>query len=305
MTSPRGPLLIAALALLWGANFLWIALALRGFTPVQLTFGRMILGAAVLLPIVVLRREHLPRDIGTWAHLAIAGLVAGSAPYLLFALAETRISSGAAGTLNATTPLWTLALAVALRQELRPTPAKAAGFLLGFVGCLIMFSPWRSGGLDPLGGAYCLAAALSYAISYIYMRRYLTPGNLSPLTLSASQLLTATAWIAVALPFDPTPDTAIPGLLPWAALLILGLLGTGIAYVINYALIRSEGASGASVVTYLVPIVALTLGTAIAAEPLSASLVAGAALVLIGVVLSQNRSLWWARRRRRGRTRQQ
>ncbi|MGH3938201.1 MAG: DMT family transporter [Pseudonocardiaceae bacterium] len=305
MTPIRSSLVIVALALFWGANFLWIALALRGFTPVQLTFGRMILGAAVLLPIVVLRRDHLPRDVGTWAHLAVAGLVASSAPYLLFALAETRISSGAAGTLNVTTPLWTLALAVALRQELRPTPAQTAGFLLGFFGCLVMFSPWQGGGLDVLGGAYCLAAALSYAISYVYMRRYLTPRNLSPLTLSASQLLTATAWIAPALPFAPAPDTTAPGLLPWTALLILGLLGTGIAYVINYALIRSEGASGASVVTYLVPIVALTLGTAVAAEPLSASLVAGAALVLIGVVLSRSRSVWWAHRRRQHRICQQ
>lgn len=304
MIATRGPLLIAALALLWGANFLWIALALRGFTPVQLTFGRMILGAAVLLPIVVLRRERLPRDVRTWAHLAVAGLVANSAPYLLFALAETRISSGAAGTLNATTPLWTLAFAVALGQERRPAPGQVAGFLLGFVGCLVMFSPWQGGGLDVLGGAYCLAAALSYAISFVYMRRYLTPRNLSPLTLSASQLLAATAWITFALLFDPASDTSAPGFLPWTALLILGLFGTGIAYVINYTLIRSEGASSASVVIYLVPVVALTLGTTVAAEPLSASLVAGAALVLIGVVLSQNRSLWWARRRR-GRAHQQ
>ena len=301
MTPTRGPLLIATLALLWGANFLWIALALRGFTPVQLTFGRMILGAAVLLPIVILRRERLPCDVTTWSHLAVAGLIANAAPYLLFALGETRISSGAAGTLNATTPLWTLALAVVLRQEPRPSSAQMAGFLLGFAGCLVMFSPWRDSGLDLLGGTYCLMAALSYAISYIYMRRYLTPRDITPLTLSASQLLTATAWTALSLPFGHPSHTSSPGLLPWAALLVLGLLGTGVAYIINYALIRSEGASGASVVTYLVPVVSLTLGTPIAAEPLSPSLIAGAVLVLAGIVLSRKRAKWLSPRLWHGR----
>lgn len=150
---PRGPVLVAVLALLWGSNFLWIALALRAFTPAELTFGRMLLGALILLPVVFLRRERLPRDAGTWGHLAVAGLISNAAPYLLFALGETRVSAGVAGAINATTPLWTLALVVLLRQEQRPTPAEAAGFALGFVGCTVMFSPCRPTESTPSAGS--------------------------------------------------------------------------------------------------------------------------------------------------------
>ncbi|MDQ3274794.1 MAG: DMT family transporter [Actinomycetota bacterium] len=282
----RGLVLIAALALLWGSNFLWIALALRAFTPAELTFGRMLLGALVLLPVVFLRRERLPRDPGTWGYLAVAGLISNAAPYLLFALGETRVSSGVAGAINATTPLWTLALVILLRQEQRPTPAKAAGFALGFVGCTVMFSPWQTDGIDTRGGLYCLGAALCYALSYLYMARYLTHRKISLVTLSAGQLITATLWTVPALLISHEPGI---GTAPeaWTALLILGLLGTGAAYVINYALVRTEGASGASVVTYVMPLVSLTLGAVFANEIVSGAIITGAALVLLGVAMTR------------------
>ncbi|APU17144.1 DMT family transporter [Actinoalloteichus fjordicus] len=284
----RGTLLLAVLALAWGSNFLWIKIALAGFDPVTLTFGRLALGALVLFAIVGARRLSLPRDAATWGHLTIAALLANAAPYLLFAVGETRVDSGIAGALNATTPLWTLLLALALRAQNRPTVAQAAGFFLGFLGCLLIFQPWTTHGIDLAGALSCLAAAFSYAVSYLYIGRHLAPRTLSPVTLSACQLLAATGWLALALPFGDVATTTVtaPAV---AALLILGVLGTGLAYIVNYALIRTDGAPQASLVSYLLPAISVVLGALFLGEPLAGTLV-GVIVILFGVALSRRRT---------------
>lgn len=282
----RGPALIVALAVLWGSNFAWIKLALGAFSPTQLTFTRMLLGALILLAVIAVTHDRLPRDRHTWAHLTIAALVSNAAPYLLFALGETRVDSSIAGVLNATTPLWTLALVAAARHMESIRPAQIAGFILGLTGCVVLFSPWNSNTIDPLGTMYCLLAAISYAISYVYMARYLTPKQITPTALAAAQLLAATGWTLLALAANPGPP---PTFTPpaWIALAILGIVGTGLAYIINYALIRSEGPTRASVVTYLVPLVSLTLGATALNEPLTPNLLTGATLILTGIAISR------------------
>ncbi|GAB3446225.1 DMT family transporter [Actinophytocola sediminis] len=284
--SRKGALLIATLALAWGANFLWIKIALESFSPIQLTAARMILGAFVLLAVIALRHEKLPRDPPTWGHLFVAALVANVAPYLLFALGETRVDSGIAGALNATTPLWTLVLGYLARQSVRLTGWQVIGLFLGFAGSLLIFTPWTATGIDPLGALYCLLAALSYGISYLYMSRYLSPRDLSPTTLSTGQLLAASVITAATLPFD---TTAAPQwkLGPWLALAALGVIGTGLAYIINYALIRAEGPLGASVVTYLVPVASLLLGYLVLNESAPELALAGVAAILIGIRISR------------------
>jgi drug/metabolite transporter (DMT)-like permease len=282
----RGPLLIAALALLWGSNFAWIKISLDAFTPAQLTFGRMFLGAVVLCLTVAIWRQRLPNDLHTWAHLAAAALLANALPYLLFAVGETRVDSSIAGVVNATTPLWTLALVVVLRQGEPVDARRIGGFIIGLVGCVVLFSPRNAGTIDTLGVWYCLLAALSYAVSYLYMARYLAPRNFSPVVLSAAQLVTATGWTLVVLASSPGSMPAVEPR-PWLALAALGIFGTGAAYVINYALIRTEGAAGASVVTYLVPVTSVALGAALLAEAPTVNLVAGAGLILAGVALTQ------------------
>jgi drug/metabolite transporter (DMT)-like permease len=282
----RGPALIIALALLWGSNFAWIKLSLDSFSPTQVTFGRMLLGALILGALLTITHDRLPHDRSTWGHLTIAALVANTAPYLLFALGETRVDSSIAGVMNATTPLWTLALAATTqhRESLRPT--QVAGFVLGLIGCIVIFAPWNSGTIDALGTLYCLLAAISYAISYVYMAHYLTPKAITPTALATAQLIAATGWTLLALAANPGPlPRFAPG--PWAALAILGVFGTGLAYIINYALIRHEGPTRSSVVTYLIPLVSVTLGAAALNEPLTPNLLTGSTLVLIGIALSR------------------
>ncbi len=280
---------LALLALIWGSSFLWIKLADRGFAPVEVTFGRLALGAIVLLPIVLLRREPLPRSGRLWARIALAALFANALPYFLFALAERTVDSSTAGILNATTPLWTMVLAVAVRHQRAFRARQAAGLLVGFAGATLIFSPWHAtSGLLSAGGLECLAASVSYAVSYIYMDRYLARRGINPIALAACQLLAAAIWLAVTLAVTGV-RAPHAGAIGWAGLVILGVIGTGVAYVLNYQIIASEGATIASTVTYLLPVVAIVLGVLVLGERITVAAVAGTALVLLGVALARRR----------------
>src|SRR6266487_1907487 len=257
---------LSVLALIWGSSFLWIKLADRGFSPVQVTFARLALGAAVLFPVVLARRETVPRSAGLWARIAVAALFANAVPYLLFAVAEQSVDSSTAGIINATTPLWTVVLAVAVRHQKSVTGWQGTGLVVGFGGALLIFSPWHSASsVASAGGLECLAASISYAASFIYMDKFLARRGMSPVTLSACQLLVAAALLAVALPIAgsgvPHADGASV-----AGLVVLGVLGTGVAYVLNYQIITSEGAT------------------------VTVTVLAGIALVLSGVALTRRRN---------------
>jgi len=282
---------LGLLALIWGSSFLWIKLADRGFSPVQVTFARLALGAAVLLPVVLARREAVPRSAALWARITVAALFANAVPYLLFAVAERSVDSSTAGIINATTPLWTVVLAVAVRHQKSVTGWQGAGLLVGFGGALLIFSSWRSASsVASPGGLECLAASVSYAISYIYMDKFLARRGMSPITLSACQLLAATALLALALPVSGAGIPRAADAASLAGLVILGVLGTGVAYVLNYQIITSEGATVAATVTYLLPVVAIVLGVLVLGETVTAGVLAGIALVLAGVALTRRGS---------------
>ena len=283
----RIPLLLA-LALLWGSNFLWIKLALRALAPGQVVFVRLTLGALVLLPILVKNRQEV-RGATLWAHLGVAALLGCVIPYLLFALAEQRVDSSIAGIINATTPLWTVLIALAARHEAAPSPAKVVGIATGFAGAVIIFAPWQHGSqLMSRAGLECLGAAACYGISFVYMARFLIPRKVTPLTLSAGQLAASSVLSALTLPvlgrhaIHFRADALI-------AAAVLGVLGTGLAYVVNYQLIAESGASGTSVVTYLLPVVAIALGVSLQGDSLPAHVVLGMVVVLAGVALTRLR----------------
>ena len=179
--------------------------------PGEVTLARLALGAAVLFAIVLARREAIPRSARLWAHIAVAALFANAVPYLLFAVAEQRVDSSTAGIINATTPLWTMVLALAVRHQQSVTGWQAAGLVVGFAGAVLIFTPWRTaGGLFSAGGLECLAASVSYAVSYIYMDRFLARRGIGPVVLSACQLAAAAVMLAVALAVSGAPDAACP-----------------------------------------------------------------------------------------------
>lgn len=282
---------VGGLALLWGSNFLWIKIAVEGLSPIQVVLARMAIGAAVLVGFARLSGRKLPRGVVIWGHLLVAALVANVIPYFLFAWAEQDIPSNLAGVLNSTTPLFTAIIAYAAGVEARLESRRVTGLLVGFVGALLVLSPWRivesTGSLTRQLGA--LTAAASYGVSYAYMRRYLAQRDIEPVVLAAGQMAAATAMLVIAAPFIALTPVDLT-LAVVGATLVLGGLGTGAAYVLNYHLIRDEGATTASIVTYLLPVVAVVLGVAVLDEPMTWNLVVGGVLVLFGVALSRRKS---------------
>ncbi|MBM7809183.1 DMT family transporter [Saccharothrix algeriensis] len=271
------------LALLWGSCFLWIELALTGLAPVQIAVVRCALGAAVLLGLALVRRQRLPRDRGTWARLAVAALFCNALPFVLFGIGQQSVDSGVAGVLNATTPLWSLLIGLLLGTERGPTPRRVGGLVLGFAGVLVIFAPWQRHGLASWGALALLGAAASYAVAFAYMGRELV-GRGGPVAISAAQLAAATGLSALALPASPPAHLNATAVV---AVVVLGVFGTGATFVLNYRIIEDEGATSAATVGYLLPVVSLALGALVLDEPLTPGVVAGMAVVLVGVALTR------------------
>ncbi|MFD8500538.1 DMT family transporter, partial [Amycolatopsis sp. NPDC059657] len=275
---------MAVLALLWGSSFLWIKLALTGFAPVHLTLIRCALGALTLLALAAMARQRLPRDRGTWGRLVIAALFCNAVPFALFSIGESTLDSGTAGVMNATTPLWSLLIGIALGTERGLHPARLAGLGMGFAGVLLIFSPWRHSALLSWGALALLGAALSYAIAFAYMARKLTAGD-APLAVSAAQLMAATGLTAVALPTaSAAPQVTLTAVV---AVTILGVFGTGITFYLNYRLIADEGPTSAATVGYLLPVVSVALGAVFLGETLTPQVIAGMVVVLVAVALTR------------------
>ncbi|WP_406110859.1 DMT family transporter [Streptomyces sp. NBC_01003] len=278
---------MGVLALLWGSGFLWIKLALQhGFSPVHIVVVRCALGAGVLFALSRATGQRLPRDRRTWGRLVVAAFFCNAVPFALFGFGEQTVDSGVAGVLNATTPLWSLLIGVALGSEGGLRPLRLTGLLFGFAGTLLIFAPWQRTGLASWGALALLAAAASYAVAFAYMGRKLTGPGVQPIALSSAQLTTATALSALALPFGG-PSSSGVDLTGVIAVVILGILGTGVTFYLNYRLIADEGPTSAATVGYLLPVVSVALGAVVLGEGLSARVVAGMAVVLAGVGMTR------------------
>ena len=287
-------LLFVVLSAIWGASFLFIKVGDRAFEPLQVAFLRCVLGATALLAILVLRREALPRGREAWLHLMAIAVLFNSVPFALFAWGETEVSSVVAGIWNATTPLNTLLVAIAVLPEERPGRARVLGLAIGFAGVVVVLGPWSGLGGRLLGNLACYGAAACYGLGFVYTRRYLAGRRESAVSLSAAQTLCGSIQLALVVPWL----TSAPHRFPVDSVLsmvALGAGGTGIAYVLNYEVIRRAGATVASTVTYLIPLFSTVLGVVVLGEALAWNQPLGAAVVLLGVALSQGRL---SRRRR-------
>src|SRR5450756_2033555 len=243
---------LSVLAVLWGSSFLFIKVGIEGLSPSQLVLGRLLTGATVLAAIVVVRRERLPRRRVVWVHLA-----------LLMAI-------------------------VALPEE-RPNAARATGLVLGFLGVLTVLAPWQGVGGGGLAGQVAfVAASVCYGVSFVYTRRYLSGTGHSPLALATGQISVAALELLLLAPFVATGPVSLP-LRVVASVLALGAFGTGLAYLLNYALIRDVGATTASTVTYLIPIVAVALGVMVLGDRLAWHHLVGALVVVFGVAVAEGR----------------
>ncbi|AOP47205.1 DMT family transporter [Streptomyces lydicus] len=279
----------AVLSLIWGFSFLFIKVGTQGFAPLQVTLGRVTFGALVLMAILLVKRERLPRSARTWGHLAVAAFFLNVLPFSLFAYSELTIPSTLAGICNATSPLWGMALSVVALSEDRPTRRRVAGLGIGFLGVLTVLGAWQGfAGTDLTGTAMALGASLCYPIGWIYVRRTLAGAPHSHLAMSSTQMLLATAQLAVITPLFTTAPAGLP-LVPLLAVFALGALGTGFAFLLQYGLVAEVGPTTAQMVTYFVPVIATAAGVALLGENLSWNTPLGALIILAGAALTQSR----------------
>jgi len=279
-----------ALAAIWGSSFLFIKVGIEELHPIYVALGRVAAGAVTLVAVVALARLRLPRDPRVWGHLAFVAAVGVAVPFTLFGYGEQRISSVLAGIWNATTPLFALPMAVLAFRTEKMTPRRAVGLGLGFVGVLVILGAWRGvGGSGLTGQLMCFGAALCYGIAIPYARRFLAGRPESGVALAAGQLIAATALLAIVAPLiagAPRPVSTLSADVI-ASVLALGALGTGIAFALNFRVIRLAGATTSASVTYLIPIFATLIGVTVLGEEITWYQPVGALVVLLGVAVSQ------------------
>ncbi len=280
---PLRPLLaLLTLAATWGASYLLIAVALRTTTPATLTLLRFV-PAALLVALLAHSRGQLRGLRGRWGAILALALVQQAAPMLLIAIGERSIPSGLAGTLVAATPLWGALLAPAL-GGLRPSGLALVGLLTGLAGVGLLLGV-DTDGAALVGSALVLLAGVGYAVGAAWTaRRFPAVPRLGLLTgvLTASSLL-------LVLPVLLDPPTRVPSLQSAAAIAVLGLVGTGLAFVLMYWLIAQVGPERTTLVTYLAPVFAVGYGTVLLNEPLTALGVGGLLLVVAGAWLAGRR----------------
>jgi drug/metabolite transporter (DMT)-like permease len=275
---------VLLLAFIWGWSFLLIKVALRGMPPAAVAFTRIALGGIVVGLVVRRRGLTMPRDRRTWAHFAVMGLTYSALPFTLLAWGEEHITSALASVMNAGTPLFAaIAAAVGLGERLRPP--QVAGLVLGFAGVAVAAGvggeDLASSSLTGAGAA--LAAAASYGFGFAYVQRHIV--GIPPLIAVLGQLATGTVLIApVAVGATVHAGLDLDGR-SVLSVVLLGVFGTGVAYVLNYQTIAAVGPTRASLVTYVVPVVAITAGVAFLDEPFHLRLLLGAVMVVVGIAL--------------------
>jgi drug/metabolite transporter (DMT)-like permease len=276
--------------IVWGASFLFMKVALVGMSPGQVAWGRLVLGAATLAVFVLIRRERLPRRPAVWAHMTVLAVTFCVAPYLLFAWAEQHVSSGLGSIYNATTPIMTAVMATLVFRVERLRPTQIGGVLVGILGVVVIIGPWR--GLDLsqslVAQLALLGATACYGFSLAYMRRFLANTGMSALTFSFLNIGLGAAIMVLLTPVVAWQPIALD---PWivGSVVLLGCLGTGIAYIWNQNTVRAWGPTRASTVTYITPVVGVALGILLLGEHVEWNQPVGALVVFLGILLAQRR----------------
>ncbi len=278
------------MGLVWGSSFLFMKVALEGVSFSQIGWTREVLGALTLGIVMLVGRHRLPREPIVYLHFVVIAITNAVIPHLLFAWAEQHVSSGLAAIYNSLTPIATAVLAaVAFRVE-RLSRGQMVGVGIGLVGVVIIIAPWQYTDLsgDLWGQLACIVAASSYGVAIGYLRKFISPRPIAGTTVAFMTIGTA-GLIMLAL----TPVLALGAVTLTfpvvASLILLGAVGTGIAYIWNIAVLRAWGPTNVSTVTYVIPVVAVVLGFLVLGETLSWHEPAGAVLVLLGILFTQGR----------------
>lgn len=275
---------------IWGSSFLFMKVALGGLSPAQVAWSRLILGGLTLGLFVALSRERLPRRLRAWGHMTVLAVSFCVVPFLLFSWAQQHVTSGLASIYNATTPIMTAVMAGLLFRVEKLKPVQILGIVVGILGVMVIIAPWQGLDLDQslVAQLAILGATACYGFSLAYMRRFVSNTGMSALMFSFLNIGIAAAIMAVLTPAIALTPVALD---PWiiGSVLLLGCLGTGVAYIWNQNTLRAWGPTRASTVTYITPIVGVALGIVVLGEAITWNEPVGAVVVFLGILLAQDR----------------
>lgn len=288
----RDWVLLALLSVLWGGSFFFNGVILRELPPLTLVLLRVALGALILLPLLRVRGIEFPKRWSGWAPFFAMGLFNNALPFTLIVFGQTYIPSGLASILNATTPLFTV-IVMAVAGEERLQARRVAGVVVGLLGVVILHGDalgfeTRQG----IGILLCLAGAFSYGIAALVGRRL--PLRVPPLGTAAFQMMASTVMMAVVAGVVDRPwQLSMPHVTTWLAVLGLAALSTALAYIVFFQILQRSGATNVMLVTLLLPVTAMLLGTLVLGEPVAPREVIGAVVIASALLLIDGRVFAW------------
>jgi drug/metabolite transporter (DMT)-like permease len=290
--------ILLVLALIWGAAFFFIHVAVAHVAPLTYVWLRLSIAAVGLLAWMRWKGEKLSLPLPVWGAILLLALLNNVVPFALFGWAQQHIASGLASILNATTPIWGVVVAHIATSDEKITPAKLIGVVVGFVGVATMIGPdLLTSGESIVPQLACIAASLCYALAGVWARRF-RPMGLKPLKVATAQLLVgALVMTPVSLTVAEPWIGGSPSLAALGAITVLALACTALGYVLYFRLIDSAGATNATLVTLLVPPIAILLGALFLGELLNGTQFLGFAFTALGLAVIDGRLIAAVRRK--------
>lgn len=285
--------MLVTLSALWGGSFFFVGVVVSELPPLTIVSLRVGLAALALWSIAFVMGLRPPRSLRVWGAFFAMGLLNNVIPFSLTVWGQTQIASALASILNAATPLFTVIVAGFLLTDERVTPTKFIGVVIGFAGVVVMIGPSTLGGLGTnlLAQFAVLGAALSYAFAGVFGRRFKAMGINSIITAAGQVTASFVILAPIAFYVDQPLELAMPGVTAWAAIMGLAILSTALAYILYFRILASAGATNLLLVTLLIPVSAIVLGSLVLGETLELVHFVGMALIAIGLSAIDGR-LW-------------
>jgi len=280
--------LLLLLALLWGSSFFFYKILVAVLPPVTVVLGRVGIAAGAMNLWLLKTGQRVPLSNGRWLRFMLLGFLNNVLPFILIAWGETRISSGMASILNATTPIFMVAVAHWGTEDEKFSRAKIAGILLGIAGVSILVGPDVIAGASTIWGELAVVgASCAYGFGGVYSRRF---KDLPPLVAATGQISGGTViLLPLSLVVDHPWNLAMPGTGVWASLLGIAMINTALAYFVYYRMLASAGVTYISLVTFLIPVLAVLLGSIFLGESVPAQALAGMAVIALGLATIDGR----------------
>lgn len=285
--------MLIVLSIFWGGSFLFVGIAVSDFPAITIAFLRVIIGTVFLWLVLISMRLKMPTKPRLWASFLVMGALNGAVPFSLIAWGQSHIASGLASILIAGTPLFAVVGAHFATTDERMTGGRLAGVLFGLLGVIVLIGPEALGGFGTglFGQIAIILAAALYASASIYGRRFSKQG-VPPLVVATGQVSAANILLLpMVLLIDKPWQLAAPSALSWAAVGSLGVISTGVAYLIYFRVLAAAGATNLMLVNFLVPVTAIVLGIMVLNEVLLIQHIAGMLLIATGLALMDGRVL--------------